>query len=1352
MPYVFTPPEQTQIQTFYNAGPTAPGQAGNFASMYGYIAGRLHAGKLPPDGDPEVLKSRLWFDGATKANGGSGVFSILIREYTQTQGTLHFGSRFSSQVGPLGIQEASNQVARNVYTTLSNNSWQLPTINGIATQDATAIGTVLFAGAPGDTGFTQNAAWSGAALFTMLGSDQTNRWVSTGASSVSADTLDDYRNLLFGRLSYEEALTSALVYAPYEAIQNEEMSGLISDMKTYAETCWMSGAFKRSGCLPTFKAVIKGTVAAPAFETLGMSLSGDRVVALMNSGYQGKAIAPSGYAASGDAFRLFKPIGTQGQSAATSVLSPDALYSQAVGTGSGALEAKQSLQALTPFMIVGGGSAAPGPDLAGKTPEYLADRRDMLTARLAFDGKDLAYGETLSGSAMQRGTTFRDDPASIVLTVDNPLLPLTPRVVAFGGSGPDVLSGGPGDDRLYGQAGNDTLTSGQGHDYMEGGLGSDTYNVVGGGAIIYDADGQGSVKFNQTLLTGGARQGADLWQSADSRFRFVRATHDETIGLLVFDNTTQQSFEIRDFLSGDLGIVLQDESNPDPPTGTTAPADTSVNGVRDYYEGSPLGDLIRAGAQYDYVFSYGGNDVIYGGPGADRFLSGPGADSVYGEEDNDYLQAGPSVSTDPPTLAGDTDVVAGGPGTDLVAGGVGDDVVYAGSPGDELDVGGTNAQGDWLMGGLGNDQVFGSNENDFINGGAGADAVLAGAGDDVVLGDGNFDFFLNGTPISFTSSSPGAAAKHTWNASTQVWNTQTSGTLPPGQAITIVLTPANHFQWTLGRIGDDFTFQPVVARPAGYDVRVASDGSNDVLYGGRGNDWMAGQTGDDYLYGGDGDDTLHGDDAIALPSGSAPGNDYLYGGAGNDRLFGNAGADFLYGEAGDDLLVGDGAGESGADTLYGGPGADTLRGADGDDVLYGEDGDDPELDGGNGNDVVYGGKGNDVLRGDGGTGSGNDVLYGDEGDDTLYGDSGNDILNGGLGHDTLEGGAGDDILDASNGNDILRGGAGNDSYRFVGTDAIFVQGIAETRIEDSAGSNRIVFGPYVFPGTVGLTVSGSDLIVRYGGLFGARVVGGASGSIIPIYEFSDGRTFTHAQMLAGAGLAFASINSTTAVTAISTGNDYIRGTAGVDNIDALAGDDVLFGDAGDDMLSGNDGKDTIDGGPGADLIAGGPGDDRLHGSSGNDVLDGGSGADALYGGDGDDELQGGIGNDRLEGGDGNDGLFGGDGDDVLVGGAGVDHLEGGAGFDEYYMVQGDDVATGTIIVDSGTNVISFEPGIVPRDVRLVFAAGNPDLTITYKGSSVFVPNGATGGVLSHLKFDGVGSMTYAYFFRLQQNW
>lgn len=128
MPYIFTPPQQAQIDAKYQAGPVNPGASGNFSAMYAYIATLLHTGSPPPDDDPIVLKSRLWFDGASKANAGDGVFSILIRDYTQAEGKLHFGKKFPTTVGPGGIQEASNEVARRVHTTIAGGGWETPTI------------------------------------------------------------------------------------------------------------------------------------------------------------------------------------------------------------------------------------------------------------------------------------------------------------------------------------------------------------------------------------------------------------------------------------------------------------------------------------------------------------------------------------------------------------------------------------------------------------------------------------------------------------------------------------------------------------------------------------------------------------------------------------------------------------------------------------------------------------------------------------------------------------------------------------------------------------------------------------------------------------------------------------------------------------------------------------------------------------------------------------------------------------------------------------------------------------------------------------------------------------------------
>jgi hypothetical protein len=428
MPYMFTLPQQVQIEEFYQAGPVQQYQAGDFADMYSYIATVLSTGNPPPDSDLDVLKSRLWFDGATKANSGSGVFSILIRDYTQTQGKLHYGREFSQGVGPSGIQEASNEVARRVHGTVAASGWQVPTIKDIADDDASGVGETLFSRDTQDTAFTNNAAWSGAILFTLLGDDQTWRWLGPETAPV-ADTLDDYRNALFGRISYNDAFAASLVYSPWEAFHDGSMSGLIGDMRTFAETCWMSGAFFRTGCDPTFAALLSGTVAEPTFASVGMSVPDDRALALMRSGDTGQIVLADAGDTTGAAHRFFATIGSNGQAANTTVLSPDALYAQAHGSGASGNEARQALLALSPFVVSAGGSPPPGPEVASMTPQYLADRRDMLAARLAFDAANLAYDQTLSRYTVLRGTVFTDMSANLMLAEDNPLLPGAPRDV-----------------------------------------------------------------------------------------------------------------------------------------------------------------------------------------------------------------------------------------------------------------------------------------------------------------------------------------------------------------------------------------------------------------------------------------------------------------------------------------------------------------------------------------------------------------------------------------------------------------------------------------------------------------------------------------------------------------------------------------------------------------------------------------------------------------------------------------------------------------------------------------------------------------------------------------------------------
>lgn len=215
-----------------------------------------------------------------------------------------------------------------------------------------------------------------------------------------------------------------------------------------------------------------------------------------------------------------------------------------------------------------------------------------------------------------------------------------------------------------------------------------------------------------------------------------------------------------------------------------------------------------------------------------------------------------------------------------------------------------------------------------------------------------------------------------------------------------------------------------------------------------------------------------------------------------------------------------------------------------------------------------------------------------------------------------------------------------------------------------------------------------------------------------------------------------SVAQTAAQAGVSPGNDYKVGTAGNDTFSLLAGDDVGLGEGGDDTLNGNEGEDILDGGEGNDTLVGGQQNDRLTGSAGNDILRGGEGDDQLFGGDGNDKLEGGNGNDELEGHAGADTLNGDAGDDFLRAGPGVDQMRGGPGFDTYILMIDDDPVRGSTIVDKAPNALFFDSAIRTADVNL--RADGADLIVSYRGSTIRVIGGATGGdlgsVISELKF------------------
>lgn len=79
-------------------------------------------------------------------------------------------------------------------------------------------------------------------------------------------------------------------------------------------------------------------------------------------------------------------------------------------------------------------------------------------------------------------------------------------------------------------------------------------------------------------------------------------------------------------------------------------------------------------------------------------------------------------------------------------------------------------------------------------------------------------------------------------------------------------------------------------------------------------------------------------------------------------------------------------------------------------------------------------------------------------------------------------------------------------------------------------------------------------------------------------------------------------------------NDSILMSSADEQVEGRSGDDVIDGRGGNDLLQGQNGNDHIFGGTGDDFLAGGSGDDQLFGGAGFDTLEGGSNDDLLTGG------------------------------------------------------------------------------------------------------------------------------------------
>jgi hypothetical protein len=221
-------------------------------------------------------------------------------------------------------------------------------------------------------------------------------------------------------------------------------------------------------------------------------------------------------------------------------------------------------------------------------------------------------------------------------------------------------------------------------------------------------------------------------------------------------------------------------------------------------------------------------------------------------------------------------------------------------------------------------------------------------------------------------------------------------------------------------------------------------------------------------------------------------------------------------------------------------------------------------------------------------------FFGGAGDDFFTNTTAIPCTASGTGSDNFVGGAGDDLLTGGAGPNVIEGGGGTDT---------FVAG---------SGDNRFM-------------VSSTDL--------GSLTINGQANGYHNVLDFSQfgpsgitldlGKTAkqtVHTQKLVP-DLSLQLVKAGVI--------QEVWGSPFDDIITGGSGDNVIKGGAGIDKITGGFGNNTIDGGPGSDIITGGLGNNVIQGGSGDDTITGGPKDNTIDGGGGTDTFFAGHGNNRF---------------------------------------------------------------------------------------------------------------------------
>ena len=531
--------------------------------------------------------------------------------------------------------------------------------------------------------------------------------------------------------------------------------------------------------------------------------------------------------------------------------------------------------------------------------------------------------------------------------------------IIYGGDDTDSIDGGSGNDQIFGGSDPDeTITGGGGNDIIFGGSGTDSIDGGSGNDQIFGGSGPG-----ETISGGGGNDqifggsGSDSIDGGDGNDQIFA---EDMVGGVIFGGEGDD--QINDETNNGGGTLLGGGGNDIIYGGDDTDSIDGGTGNDQIFGGSGTGETISGGEGNDQIFGGSGSDSIDGGDGNDQiFAADMVGGFIFGGEGDDQINDETSNGGGTLVGGGGNDIIYGGTDTDSIDGGAGNDQIFGGSGGSETIEGGEG--NDIIFGGNGGDSIEGGEGNDQIFGGSGGGETLSGGdGNDVIFNDGGADQILGG---------PGSDTVTASASGESIFGGTTTSSDP------------SDVDWIVHEADADMTLTDSTLTVSGAGTASLTDIDRASLTGGPGDNLLDASTftGDVNLVGGAGNDTLLG----------GSGDDTLNGGAGNDSLVGGEGADtYIFDEEAD-----------GSDTIVENPenSGDTL------DFSGATDGVEVDISDTSPQTVIPGKL--DVTISDA---TGIENIFGSPFDDELTGNDSDNEIHGSGGADSLLGGGGDDLL------------------------------------------------------------------------------------------------------------------------------------------------------------------------------------------------------------------------------------------------------------------------------------------------------------------------------------------------------